>query len=87
MEWSDITSRFNHRFAGKILPGLADPRPPRTIASLRSERYRVPVIRNYMKTVQSRQAQEIEENQRGKGQEEGQEKGQVKAQEEDRKEA
>lgn len=41
MKWGEIVTRFNHEFAGKILPGSLEPRPSRTKVSLRTERARI----------------------------------------------
>ncbi len=49
MKWADLATRFNHRFAGKVLPGVADPRPSRTASALRTERSRIPNIKMYMR--------------------------------------
>ena len=47
MDWKQITTDFNTRFEGKILPGNLDGRPRRTKDSLRTERNRIKEIRDH----------------------------------------
>lgn len=44
MRWGEIVTRFNHQFAGKVMPGESKPRPARTKVALRTERARIPKI-------------------------------------------
>lgn len=83
MKWVDFTRRFNHHFAGKFLPGVAEPRPSRTAPALRTEKSRIPAIKKHMeKMSQVKEAQTIgEETHSEENQEDDQEAAQEDSQE------